>query len=104
MSNLLPPNGQTKTNYLVCNNGSLLDIGVNVETGITTGTLTIQVFRNSELLAEQTMDKNSPYFKITNFNYGDKKIFKGDLLKVKVLTSSDLNNCSYLTTTINISQ
>ena len=104
MGKLLPPNGQTKTNYLVCNNGSLLDIGVNVETGISTGTLTIQVFRNSELLAEQTMDKKSPYFKITNFNYGDKKIYKGDLLKVKIITSDDLNNCSYLTVTINISQ
>ena len=50
------------------------------------------------------MDKTSPYFKITNFAYGDNRIYKGDLLKVKLITSSDLNNCDYLTTTINITQ
>ena len=100
----LSPNGQTKANYLVCNNGCLLDIGVNVETGITNGTLTIQVLRNAEVIAEQVMDKTSPYFKITNFAYGDNRIYKGDLLKVKLITSSDLNNCDYLTTTINITQ
>lgn len=100
----LSPNGQTKANYLVCNNGCLLDIGVNVETGITNGTLTIQVLRNAEVIAEQVMDKTSPYSKITNFAYGDKRIYKGDLLKVKLITSSDLNNCDYLTTTINITQ
>ena len=100
----LSPNGQTKKNYLVCNNGCLLDIGVNVETGITSGSLTLQVFRNDDLIAEQTMDKTTPYFKITNFNYGDKKIYRGDLLKVKLITTDDLNNCNYLTTTINISQ
>ena len=100
----LSPNGQTKANYLVCNNGCLLDIGINVETGITNGTLTIQVLRNAEVIAEQVMDKTSPYFKITNFAYGDNKIYKGDLLKVKVITSSDLNNCNYLTATINITQ
>ena len=100
----LSPNGQAKANYLVCNNGCLLDIGVNVETGITNGTLTIQVLRNAEVIAEQVMDKTSPYFKITNFAYGDNRIYKGDLLKVKLITSSDLNNCDYLTTTINITQ
>lgn len=100
----LSPNGQTKKNYLVCNNGCLLDIGVNVETAITSGSLTLQVFRNDELLAEQTMDKTTPYFKITNFNYGDKKIYRSDLLRVKLITTGDLNNCDYLTATINISQ
>lgn len=101
---LIKPSGQTKTNYLVCNNGSLLDIGVNVETGITSGSITVQVIRNNEVLAEQIMDKFSPYFKITNFKYGEKRIYKGDLLKVKLITSSDLSNCDYLTSTINISQ
>ena len=100
----LSPNGQTKKNYLVCNNGCLLDIGVNVETGVTSGSLTLQVFRNDDLIAEETMDSTNPYFKIANYNYGDKKIYRGDLLKVKLITTDNLNNCNYLTATINISQ
>ena len=104
LNTLISPNGQTKKNYLVCNNGCLLDIGANVETGITSGTITIQILRYDEILAEQTMDVSSPYFKITNFEYGKKRLYKGDLLKVKLITSSDLNNCDYLTLTINIAQ
>ena len=100
----IPPNGQVKTNYLVCNNGYITDLGANVETGITTGTITLEVYRNDEILTTLRMDNTSPYLKIINFDNNNLKIYKNDLLKIKLITSSDLNNCNYLTVTLNITQ
>ena len=104
INGFISPNGQAKTNYLVCNNGYITDLGANVETGITTGTITLEVYRNDEILTTLTMDSTSPYFKIINFNDTNLKIYKNDLLKIKLITSSDLNNCNYLTVTLNITQ
>ena len=104
INEFIAPNGQAKKNYLVCNNGYITDLGVNVETGITTGTITLEVYRNDEILTTLTMDSASPYFKIINFDNTNLKIYKNDLLKIKLITSSDLNNCNYLTVTLNITQ
>ena len=104
INDFITPNGQAKKNYLVCNNGYITDLGVNVETGITTGTITLEVYRNEEILTTLTMDSSSPYFKIINFDNTNLKIYKNDLLKIKLITSSDLNNCNYLTVTLNITQ
>ena len=104
INEFISPNGQAKKNYLVCNNGYITDLGVNVETGITTGTITLEVYRNEEILTTLTMDSSSPYFKIINFDNTNLKIYKNDLLKIKLITSSDLNNCNYLTVTLNITQ
>ena len=104
INDFITPNGQLKKNYLVCNNGYITDLGVNVETGITNGTITIEVYRNDEILTTLTMDSASPYLKIINFDNTNLKIYKNDLLKIKLITSSDLNNCNYLTVTLNITQ
>ena len=104
INDFISPNGQAKKNYLVCNDGYITDIGANVETGITTGTITLEVYRNDELLTTLTMDNTSPYFKIINFDNTNLKIYKNDLLKIKLITSIDLNNCNYLTVTLNITQ
>ena len=104
INDFISPNGQAKKNYLVCNDGYITDIGANVETGITTGTITLEVYRNDELLTTLTMDNTSPYFKIINFDNTNLKIYKNDLLKIKLITSPDLNNCNYLTVTLNITQ
>ena len=50
------------------------------------------------------MDNTSPYLKIINFDNNNLKIYKNDLLKIKLITSSDLNNCNYLTVTLKITQ
>ena len=104
INDFITPNGQAKKNYLVCNNGYITDLGANVETGITTGTITLEVYRNDELLTTLTMDSTTPYFKIINFDNTNLKIYKNDLLKIKLITSPDLNNCNYLTVTLNITQ
>ena len=104
INEFITPNGQAKKNYLVCNDGYITDLGANVETGITTGTITLEVYRNDELLTTLTMDNTSPYFKIINFDNTNLKIYKNDLLKIKLITSPDLNNCNYLTVTLNITQ
>ena len=104
INDFITPNGQAKKNYLVCNDGYITDLGANVETGITTGTITLEVYRNNELLTTLTMDSTTPYLKIINFDNTNLKIYKNDLLKIKLITSSDLNNCNYLTVTLNITQ
>ena len=104
INDFITPNGQAKKNYLVCNNGYITDLGANVETGITTGTITLEVYRNEEILTTLTMDSTTPYFKIINFDNTNLKIYKNDLLKIKLITSPDLNNCNYLTVTLNITQ
>ena len=104
INDFISPNGQAKKNYLVCNNGYITDLGVNVETGITTGTITLEVYRNEEILTTLTMDSTTPYLKIINFDNTNLKIYKNDLLKIKLITSPDLNNCNYLTVTLNITQ
>lgn len=104
MNTFLKPNGQIKNNYLVCNNGCIRELGFNVETGIETGEITLNVMRYDEIIINETIDVNNKYFKIITFKHNEKRIYKGDLLKIKIVTSSDLNNCDQATLTLNITQ